>query len=153
MARTIDNYGIEVSTRYAEDQSYFDQKLLGEARVPQQAQIDVTSPSYASEFDLLFDLGKRHARWADFPPPAGYFEQQRRLFTELTIPKLGTLDKREALIQRLTQMGKGGKAGDVVAEERAASDRETLISLLTHIQSLDQALIDINSKRSQYQKG
>lgn len=153
MARTIDDYGIDASSRYAEDQNYLDKTLLKETRVPQQAQIDVTLPSYSSEFDMLFELGKRHASWADFPPPAGYFEQQRRLFTVLTIPKLGTLDKREVMIQKLTQMGKSGKPADPVAAERDNSDRQALISLLTRLQTIDQALIDINSNRTQYQKG
>ena len=59
--RTIDNLGLDVSTRYAEDQKRLDQQFIKESKaVSAQTQIDVTSPSYGSEFDLLFEITKRN---------------------------------------------------------------------------------------------
>jgi hypothetical protein len=155
MARTIDNLGIDSSTRYAEDRAYYDDSFVKEARIPLQAQIDVTLPSYASEFDLLFETDKRYSRYATIPAPRGFYEQKRLIFSNLIIPHLGTLDKRETLLQKLSQMGMGGNANQPynLEQEKTSFEREALISLLKKLQSLDQTLIDINSKRTQYQKG
>lgn len=152
MARTIDNLGIETSSRYAEDQTLLDQKLLKEIRVPVQAQIDVTQPSYADELDRLFEMSKSHALWASFSPPEHFYVQKGRLFSELTIPQLGTVDKREVLLEKLLNMGISGNE-DAMQREKNAEEKKMLISLLNRIASIDKDLIDINSKRSQYQKG
>ncbi len=152
MARTIDNLGIETSSRYAEDQTLLDQKLLKEIRVPVQAQIDVTQPSYSDELDRLFEMSKSHALWASFSAPLHFYAQKRRLFSELTIPQLGTIDKREVLLQKLLTMGTGGN-GDTAQIEKTTEEKKALITLLNRIESIDKDLIDINSKRTQYQKG
>lgn len=155
MAKTIDNLGIETSTRYAEDKAHFDESLIKQARIPLQAQIDVTHPSFTSEVDLLFESDKRHTRWADFNPPLGYSKQKRNLFGEFTIPRLGSLDKRELLLQKLKQMEIGGnekKSGDSPIEH-IMREKQVFISLLTKIEALDQLVIDTNLKRDQYHKG
>ena len=52
--RTIDNLGIDVSTRYAEDQKVLDQSLVKEARgIQVQTEIEVTTPFYPSELEAL----------------------------------------------------------------------------------------------------
>ena len=57
--RTIDNLGVDVSNRYAQDQEFLDENILKEARrIVPQTQIDVTQPAYPSEFDALFDCLK-----------------------------------------------------------------------------------------------
>ena len=53
-SRTIDNLGVDVSTRYAEDQKILDTSLIKEARtIPIQTEIDVTIPFHPSEMDAL----------------------------------------------------------------------------------------------------
>lgn len=162
MARTIDNLGIEISTRYAEDKAQLDEKILREARsIPIQTQIDVTLPSYASEFDLLFDLGKRHITWANFFAPSKYYEQKKRLFTEQIIPAIGSQDKKELQMEKIKKMRKPQKLTEEERmqweeekeKEEEEKQRKILLRLMDYLASYDNYLIDINSRRSQYQKG
>lgn len=163
MARTIDNLGIDISNRYAEDKEVFDEKLIRESRViPNQIQIDVTSAVYTSEFEILFDLGKRHTTWANFNAPPKYYEQKKRLFTEQLIPALGSQDKKEIQMQRIKEMKKkyikaeGEEAlswEKEETEEENEKQRKILLQLIESLLSYDNYLIDINSRRSQYQKG
>jgi len=146
MARTIDNLGIEPSTRYAEDQATFDKSLVRDTRVQLDAKIDVTEISYTSEIDQLFELEKRHGSWSQFVAPEGYYQQQGKLFTNLVVPALGTLDKREGQLQKISQMEMGGN-------EHFSYEKQILINLFKNLQTLDESLIDINDNRAQYQKG
>lgn len=166
MARTIDNLGLDISTRYAQDKEQVDQSLLKDSRIlPVRTQIDVTAPSYQSEFDLLFQLGRRNATWADFFAPIGFFEQHRRLFLQQIIPSLGSQDQNEAQVERVAAFGKVARKQEEGEEEKEKEphweeelkeeerERKILLKMLHNLQMLDQYLIDINSRRSQYQKG
>ncbi|HSX12576.1 MAG TPA: DUF5399 family protein [Rhabdochlamydiaceae bacterium] len=168
MARTIDNLGLDISTRYALDKEQVDETYIKEARaILTQAQIDVTVPSYTSEFEHLFGLGRSNAPWADFFAPMGFYEQKKRLFSQRLIPALGTMDKTEAELQRISTLGKvmrkeeeeekEEKQPQTAEEELEANEKEKerkiLVTLLKQLQTFDQYLIDINSRRSQYQKG
>lgn len=78
--RTIDNLGVDVSNRYAQDQEFLDENILKEARrIVPQTQIDVTQPAYPSEFDALFGLSKRNLPWADFVAPFRFNEQKKKV--------------------------------------------------------------------------
>jgi len=155
MARTIDDLGLDISNRYAEDQKTYDKTLIKEARdIPSQTRVDTTTPSYASEFDALFELDKRGAVWAKFTPPPGYHTSRRRLFAEQTIPSLGSLDKQDAQLEKVESYGEQQK--EAVGPSRAEEvDKETkiLLTLLEKIHSCDEELVDTNSKRSQYHRG
>lgn len=170
--RTIDNLGPEAYTRYAEDQKLYDEKLVSEARgVQLQAEIDVTIPSYGSEYEALFETSKRNQFWADFFAPPKYNEQKRRLFTYQIVPSLGSPDKKEAQAQRIIDMVAVNKKNKESAEAVAKSDNRTLawerireledeeheksvlLHLLNQVSDLERVLIDINSRRGQYQKG
>lgn len=169
MARTIDNLGMDISTRYAQDKLLEDQTLIKESRTPVQTQIDVTLPYYTSEFELLFELGRRNATWADFFAPPQFYVQQKRLFSQQIIPALGSPDKSEAQSERIAAIGKvakkreeeekeGQKQSAYTAEEaleirEEEKEKKILLTLLERLRTFDQYLIDINSKRSQYQKG
>lgn len=161
MARTIDNLGIETSTRYAEDQEYFDASLIRHARdIPSQTGIATTSPTFQSEVEEMFQFGKGSAPWASFLPPPNYSASRRRLFAEQLIPKLGRPEMQESQMERVDAIAneekkKGGEAfpqskgkGDVVGNEK-----QLILNLLQNVYLFDQQLIDINSRRAQYQKG
>jgi hypothetical protein len=149
MARTIDNLGVEISTRYATDREVYDESLIKEARlIPSQTLVTTTLPLYSSEFDMLFELGKRRALWAAFRPPPNYNTSRRRLFAEQLIPDLGSPDFQDAKLERLEAFEKEEKDGEEVKKEK-----EVLTKLLQNLHLFDQLLIDINSRRSQYQKG
>ena len=164
--RTIDNLGVDVSTRYAQDQQLLDEKILQEAKkIPVQTEIDVTIPSFSSAFDQLFETSKRNLPWADFFPPEGYHEQKKRLFTFQLIPSLGSQDKREEQARRILakieetslqrEKSPDSKANWRASKEATEQKREekTLSSLLHSILGLDKDMADVLSKRSQYQKG
>lgn len=160
MARTIDNLGLDISTRYAEDRAGFDEHLIKEARlIPSQTRIDVTEPAYPTEFDSLFELGERRVSWAFFLAPPSLNSYRRRLFSEQIIPKLGSPDKQEAQIERVEAIGDQEKKkkqaeGATQSEELEVEiEKKIILNLLGKIHLFDQYLIDINSRRSQYQKG
>ena len=156
MARTIDNLGLETSTRYAQDREVFDESLIKEAIfIPSQTKIAVTLPSYPSEFDMLFGLGETGALWASFYAPPNYYAYRRRLFAEQIIPELGTPDMQDTQIERIEEVGdeEKKKKENPHEEEDVEKEKQILLKLLNNLQIFDQLHIDINSRRAQYQKG
>jgi len=176
MARTIDNLGVDSSNRYADDQKKYDAAYLKESgTIPQRTEIDVTIPSFASEWEKIFGMENRPQFWADFYPPTGYFEQKKRLFTHQIIPSLGSEEKNEAHAQKISalipqmekkieeQKEKEKKEGkkrtfnfaweEAREKEEEIKEKNTLIALLHCISNLDKHLIEINARRGQYQKG
>jgi hypothetical protein len=106
--------------------------------------------------------------WASFIAPALYFEQRKRLFTFQSIPSLGSEDKKESQAQKiLTQLqlleekhARGQEEKDQkkkrqqeLALQEEEKEKKILTVLLQTIATLDKLIIDINSRRSQYQKG
>lgn len=164
MARTIDNLGIETYTRYAQDKAQLDEKIITESRfVPFEAEVDVTLPSFASEFDLLLETNRRNTTWADFFAPPFYFEQKKRLFRYQVLPSLGSDEKKESQFERIKERAKQDEERNKERppqsweEERDQQDekkeKEILLKLLSRVNALEKDLIDINSRRNQYQKG
>ncbi len=169
--RTIDNLGVDVSTRYAEDQLWLDEKITKEARaIPSQTAIDVSMPSFSSEVDALLHSEYTQHVWANFFAPNKFLEQKGRLFTFIMIPSLGSEEKKEAQTQKILaklksiaakKKGEKEKGKDKKREawiedkeaEEEEKEKKALTTLLETISLLDKFLIDINSRRSQYQKG
>ena len=163
--RTIDNLGVDASTRYAEDQKRLDPSLIKEARaIPAQAEIEVTTPFFPSELETLLHTAPLQKSWAIFSPPPLYLEQKKRLFTFQSIPSLGSEDKKESQAQKILiklqsleeQRLKQGQDSKKKSEDELAhqtQEKEILTTLLQTIIHLDKLIVDINSRRSQYQKG
>ncbi len=171
--RTIDNLGVDASSRYAADQQKFDKKILKESRViPRQAEVDVTEPSFSSEFDLLFDKGKKNTPWARFCMPQNYNDQRKRLFTYQIIPSLGPQDKTENQEKKILshlkekakqqddtrknqQQHKGSAPSWEEDQEEIEQEKEQKIvaTLLKNLIMLDKCMTDITARRMQYQKG
>ena len=164
--RTIDNLGVDVSTRYAADQKLIDPKSIKDSRgIPAQTEIDVFSPTYPSEIEALTHLSTTQSAWAEFFMPSGFLEQRKRIFTFLIIPSLGSDEKRES--QALKILAKLKALSDKTEElplqkrswqeqkesEEREKEKKTFITLLDTISSLDKYLIEINARRTQYQKG
>ncbi|MDN3509215.1 MAG: DUF5399 family protein [Candidatus Neptunochlamydia sp.] len=169
-AKTIDNLGIDTSVRWAQDQEFLDKSLIKESPfISRQTTIDVTNPSFASEFDTLFQINKRFAPWALLLSPSGYNLQKMRLFTYQSIPSLGSDEflstQMEKIKDKVTASKKArqkrreeGQGSEYPWEdEREEGDEmresKTLIALLEYLQLIDSMMIEINSRRSQYQKG
>jgi hypothetical protein len=168
--RTIDNLGLEVSTRYAEDQKTLDEAIVKEARaVSAQSEIEVTTPFLPSELDALLHSQNTYIAWAYFNAPAHYFEQRNRLFTSQLIPAMGSEDKKESQAQKIQaklssmteekvekdkeEKDKRKKYEETRALEEEENEKKVLTTLLDIIALYDKLIIDINSRRSQYQKG
>lgn len=168
--RTIDNLGVEVSTRYAEDQRILDEAIIKEARaIPVQTEIEVTAPFFPSEIESLLHIQPTHITWASFFAPTYYFEQRKRLFTFQLIPSMGSEDKKESqalkILAKLRSMAEERVQKDKEEKDKRQQfeeekeleeeDREKkiLTSLLDTIALFDKLIIEINSRRSQYQKG
>ncbi len=170
--RTIDNLGVDVSTRYAEDKKLTElgPNLVKEsAAIPVQTAIQVTTPYFPSELESLLRLLPGGITWASFPPPANYFEQRKQLFSFQLIPSMGLEDKKEsqaqkilAKIQAMTEANaqeqiahpdKRKEYETKLALEEEEKEKKILTTLLHQITVLDKLIIDINDRRSQYQKG
>jgi hypothetical protein len=168
--RTIDNLGVEVSTRYAEDKKIYDETLIKESRgIPIQAEIAVTTPSFPSEIESLLHAQPALVTWASFIAPEHYFEQRKRLFTYQLIPSMGSEDKRESQAAKILAKLRSS-AEERIPQEKEETDKrrryerdreleeeekekKVLTSLLDTIVLFDKLIIEINSRRSQYQKG
>lgn len=168
--RTIDNLGIDVSTRYAEDKKTLDESLVKEApAVAIQTGIEVTTPFLPSEVEALLHFQPTYISWALFNAPLYYYEQRKRLFTYQLIPSMGSEDKKESQAQKILEKLKSmtrekeerekeqKDKRERYREERELEEEErekkVLTSLLERIAIFDKLVIDINSRRSQYQKG
>jgi hypothetical protein len=170
--RTIDNLGIEASTRYAEDLRELDQKLLTEARsIPEQTEIEITHPFFLTELEVLLNAQKQQP-WATFSPPKGYFEQKRRFFMFQLIPSLGSEEKHETQTQKIISQLKtfAKKKREEKKRDQQQDDeqelqkpdpeqeyhereKKTLVSVLQIIMHLDKEIQEINARRGQYHKG
>lgn len=166
--KTIDNLGLGPSVRWAKDQEFVDTSLIKESPfVSRQTTIDVATPCFSSEFDLLFQTKQRFAPWSFFLSPPGYHSQALRLFTHQTVPSLGSEDFRNSQIKKIKdKVNKTKKARKKprslpdeknweTRRESEEEDRESnaLIQFLEQLHQSDEMLAEVNAKRSQYSKG
>lgn len=169
--RTIDNLGVDQSIRYAEDQELLDKKFSQDEHLYTQTQIDVSIPSYWGEYDQLFETNKRNLAWAEFFFPALFNQQKRRLFTHALLPFLTSDEAYEMCKRKIIEKVQKDKERhqeqkkkrfqqglqydweEEVNRDAAEKESKTLISLIDLISFLDKILMEINSKRNQYQKG
>lgn len=161
--RTIDNLGIDTSTRYALDQQLKEEKLFQEiGKISPQMEIDIALPSFASEVDILLRSGATHTIWAHFFPPSRFAERRGRIFAYLLIPSLGSEEKKELQMQKILaelqhiQLPSHENAEPwEQAVERAQEEKELhkLIALFKTLMLLNGFLVDINARRLQYQRG
>ena len=154
--RTIDNMGIETSSRYARDKAALDTKLIEDSRfVPLKTEVSVVKPYLPTEFEEY--LGpNRLTLWASFSPPPDYLAYAKPLFSYQLIPSLGGYEKQEADTDKLEALedalNKPFKQGQQEQQEEER-ERKTLVNLLQTIGKLDRTLSLINSRRTQYQRG
>lgn len=157
--RTIDNLGVETSSRYARDQATLDTKLIEESRfIPLKTEVSVVRPYIPTEFEEFLAPGKL-ILWASFSPPPEYVNYGKPLFSYQLIPSLGGYekqeadeDKLEALEDSLSKSFKEGKQ-DNQEYQQEEKERKTILGLLKTIGKLDRTLTLINSRRNQYQRG
>lgn len=157
--RTIDNLGIETSSRYARDKAQLDTKLIEESRfIPLKTEVSVVRPYLPTEFEEYLIAGAL-TLWASFEPPPEYYASSKPLFSYQLIPSLGgyekqeaDADKLEALEDSLNKSFKEGKR-DQQEQQEDEKERKKILGLLQVIGKLDRTLGLINSRRNQYQRG
>jgi hypothetical protein len=149
--RTIDNLGIDTSSRYARDRANLDPKLIQDSLLI-RTEVSVTKPYLPTEFEEYL-LADKLTIWASFEPPPEYFSYGKPLFSYQLIPSLGGYEQQEAVTDKLEDAlqkpFKEGKEGDQ-QEER---ERKVILKLLKTINHLDRTLGMINARRNQYQRG
>lgn len=162
--RTIDNLGVETSVRWAKDQTLLGTAPLKEgSTITQLTQISVPFPSYLSEFELLFGNLNKELPWALFLAPQGYETQKKKLFTIQIVPSLGTEEKFEMQMNRVQEKDEQEKKREQKEEdlpweenqekEEEEKEKKIILNLMNSLHMLNRFLIDINSRRIQYQKG
>ncbi|PIS02408.1 MAG: hypothetical protein COT85_05270 [Chlamydiae bacterium CG10_big_fil_rev_8_21_14_0_10_42_34] len=148
--------GIDTSSRYARDKATLDTKLIEESRfIPSKTEVSVVKPYLPTEFEEYLFPNKL-TLWASFNPPPDYLTYSKPLFSYQLIPSMGGYEKQEADTDKLEALedtlnkehGQGKQ--DQQEEER---ERKILMKLLKMVGKLDRTLIQINSRRSQYQRG
>lgn len=156
--RTIDNLGVETSSRYARDKATLDTKLIEESRfIPLKTEVSVVRPYLPTELEEYL-MPDKLTIWASFAPPPEFFTQTKPLFSYQLIPSLGGYEKQEADTDKLEALedtlnksfkerGGGGQ------EQQEEKERKTLLTLLQIIGKLDRALTLVNARRNQYQRG
>ncbi len=155
--RTIDNMGVDASSRYARDKAQLDSKLIDDARfIPQKTEVSVVKPYLPSEFEEYLNATKV-ILWASFSPPPDYLAFAKPLFSYQLIPSLGGYEKQEADSDKLEALedtlNKGFREGGGQQQHEEERERKTLVHLLQTIGKLDRTLSLINARRNQYQRG
>lgn len=159
-SRTIDNLGIEASSRYAKDKQ-LDTKLVEESRfIPLKTEVTVLKPYLPTELEEYL-LPQKLTLWASFEAPPQFFaETANPLFSYQLIPSVGgyeeqeaDLEKLEALEDTINKQFSEGNGRDQEEGQEEEKERKTLLALLQTIGKLDRTLTLINSRRYQYQRG
>ncbi|MCB1117332.1 MAG: DUF5399 family protein [Chlamydiia bacterium] len=158
--KTIDNLGVEISTRYAqrsEDQESSIVKYA--ARLSPRTSISVSRAGYLSAYDELLGTRQRAQQWARFDLPKGFESSSMRIFTHHLLPNIRTDEFGILESDRIRQMREDKKKKkDYNWEERIEEDQEhkeseTLLHFFDSLSEKDKNLIEINGRRRQYQKG
>ena len=147
-SKTIDNLGLDLSVKYAQNEQLYDDSLIKESNIiPKLTQLSVIVPHVSSEIDELFDYDNKNQTWADFVPPPNYVYAKTNLFSHNIAPSLGPIEIQEEEKEKINKLQ---------TQNLSANDEKEIDALLNFFdifEKLNQDLSSINSKRSQYHKG
>lgn len=165
-ATTIDNFNISAHERYAQDQKVLDKTFITEALLLSPSFDKVALSSiYSSKWEELFEMGIKNLPWAVFSPPSAYRGQPNRFFSYRILPSIFVEatdedgegeerdedeEKKESEILKKVQQVTKGENEDTYLFER---DKSAVINLLETVHHLNHILLQINSRKLQYQKG
>ena len=152
--RTIDNLGPDVSERYAKDQETLKDisYIKGAHAIPSRTEIDVSASFFPSELETLLQAQPTHVSWAYFIAPLAYHEQRKRLFTHQITPTINTEGSWEARAQKVLDTLESLLAKEL-DKDKTLQSKKILTGLISTIDFLNRLMIEINCKKSQYQKG
>jgi hypothetical protein len=151
--KTIDNLGVEVSREWAVTQEHLkgEKTFKDGAAVLTQAQIDIVQPAFQSALSQLLQFTQLNPTFAEFPLPQGYNQQSKQLFTSYIVPSLGSEEKRESTVQRISS-----KPVEAL-EEREKQDEEgqkkRLLNLYRMLEKYEKDYREIHNRLKQFQRG
>ncbi len=147
-ARTIDNLGVDASSRYARDQKNLDRRLIDESRsLPRMSETPSTAPYVISEYEDLFS-SRKTTTWASFAEPANFYGVARSIFTFQVLPSLGSEEEIQEDLDKIEAL-----EGSMERESDEDRGRKKMVALLRLLREIDRNLSLINGKRNQYQRG
>jgi hypothetical protein len=152
-ATTIDQLPITANVRWAEDQRDLDISFVTEpAMIAPHPEIVGLSIIYPSKFDILFDLQKRNIAWASFEPPKRFHLFRKRHFSRRLFASFDWDEEEEDSIpgERLQQVM---ERLSYLPPSLFEKDKTTLISLLQSLRWINTLVIQIQSRKLQYQRG
>jgi hypothetical protein len=156
-SKTIDNLGVDLSVRYAQNEELYDRSLIEESKlIPKFAEISVISPYVSSEIDELFDYANKHNSWAGFSPPPNFIFAKKNLFSFNVIPSLGPIELQEEKMEKIKQKKQKKKKSNkekLLMEEKEDDENDILIFFFEALEKLNNELSSVNAKRGQYHKG
>ncbi|MCI0382146.1 MAG: DUF5399 domain-containing protein [Chlamydiae bacterium] len=168
---TIDNIGIKVHERYAQDQFLLELKYITEShKIPHQSEIVSISALYSSKWEELFQIHIKNIPWAHFIPPPQYKSQRKKFFSYRLSPKINLmqedeeeadeqaddfLDGEEIPESRVDLIKKMifSQTNDLLSATLLEKNKTSLCCLLDSINFLCELLREVDSRKLQYQKG
>jgi len=159
-AVTIDNLGITVHERWAQDQKALDIGYAQEAKeVASHPQILGLSLIYPSKFDELFGLQERTQHWANFSAPKNFHAFSKQYYSYRLFPNMGweeeeeeeekEREKEHPLIRAILS----AKKHHHQSHSHFEKDRSTLVTMVESIEWINELLKQIHGRKLQYQKG
>lgn len=168
---TIDNLDIKEHIRWAQDRKILDATIVQESQhIAPYPDISGMSAIFSSQLEELFDLEIGMHPWANFAPPQNAFLFAKRFFSHRLFPNIhwkeqdeeeseeeeereeeeeGQKNSSEDLIQVILSVQQFTDQSFSLFEK----DKNTILSLLESIRSIDDMLAQIYGRRLQYQKG
>ena len=151
-SRTIDNLGVDTSSRYARDKAALDTSIVKESQfIPLKTAVSVVRPYIATEFEE-YVADTPLTLWASFSPPPDYLSYAKALFTYQTVPSLGDFEQFEKTVAMLESLGETLDREDSERKDKE-KERRILLNLIRLVSVLDRSLALINAQRNRYQKG
>ena len=167
-AVTIDNLDIKEHIRWAQDRAVLDTSIVQESQqIAPYPDILGISAIFPSQLEELFDWEKGMHPWANFTPPENLFLFSRRFFSHRLFPHIYCQDypeKQDDAQDNQEEKGKD-KGNDLISTVLATvkganqshalfeKDKNSILSLLESIRSIDAMLAQIAARKLQYQKG
>ena len=162
---TIDNLGIKVHERWAQDQSVYDPSLIKDAPyVAMQPEVNGYSLIYSSKLEELFEMQKRNQAWASFVPPHRFQLFNKRYFSyrlflnihweeekdkDLEDDSEEQEESSENLLSEVKKLQSFTSQSSTLFEK----DKTSILNLLESIQWINGMLGQICARKIQYQKG
>ncbi len=160
--KTIDNLGVEISSRYATAAEDQEASIVKDAGVVSpKTRIDVSRAVYTSAFDTLLGTRQRATQWARIASPKGFANASLRIFTHHLLPDIrtdefGLLESERIRAIQDDEEKKRPKEYDweeQIEKDEQGKECQVLLTFFDSLQEKDKNLIEINGRRRQYQKG